>query len=282
MVAVNCAAIPAQLVESTLFGHVKGAFTGATQAGTGVFEAASGGTVLLDEIAELPPPAQSALLRVLETKRVTRVGSTKEIEVDVRIMAATHRDLEAMSAEGTFRQDLYYRLNALTLELPPLRNRREDIAPLANRSLSEANASNQRSVRGLTPDALEALKAYPWPGNVRELRNVIERAVVIADDDVITLADLPQRLRARFDTMPPPPEEGAAPEKSATGTPRHRRTDESFRECIERIETDLILGALQEAGGNQSEAARILTMPRRTFINKMTGLGIRKRGYGVE
>jgi two-component system response regulator AtoC len=284
MVAVNCAAIPPQLVEATLFGHEKGAFTGATAAKKGVFEAAHEGTVLLDEIGELPPEAQAAMLRVLETKKITRVGSTKEIEVDVRIMAATHRDLEEMSRRGTFREDLLYRLNALTLQIPPLRDRRDAIAALANRFLLQANESNGRAITGFEQDALDALRRYAWPGNVRELRNTIDRAVVIAEHDVISLVDLPRRIEEGVpqSVLPSAPSESltelAAPtDKSAL----HRQTAESFRECMERLEAEVIVEALREADGNQTEAARMLSMPRRTLVHKIKVLGIKKLGYGV-
>jgi len=195
MVCVNCGALPGQLVESTLFGHVRGAFTGATTTARGVFEAAAGGTVFLDEIGELPAAAQAALLRVLETKRITRVGSTEEIEIDVRVVAATHRELEAMVAEKSFREDLLFRLNAFTVEVPPLRDCQEDIARLARHFLEQANQSADVQVKGIDEGALAAMHAYHWPGNVRELRNAIERAVVLATDGVVTTDDLPRQLR---------------------------------------------------------------------------------------
>ncbi len=195
MLCVNCGALPGQLVESTLFGHVRGAFTGATTTARGVFEAAAGGTVFLDEIGELPAAAQAALLRVLETKRITRVGSTDEIEIDVRVVAATHRQLEAMVAERSFREDLMFRLNAFTIEVPPLRDCKEDIARLARHFLGQANQSADVQVRGIDDGAMAALHAHAWPGNVRELRNAIERAVVLASDGVITTDDLPRQLR---------------------------------------------------------------------------------------
>jgi DNA-binding NtrC family response regulator len=288
LVAVNCAAIPPQLVESTLFGHEKGAFTGATQAHKGVFEAAHGGTVLLDEIGELPAAAQAALLRVLELKKVMRVGSTKEIEVDVRIMAATHRNLEEMCKEGTFREDLLYRLNALSLDIPPLRERREDIVALAQRFLEQAAKANGREPLRFEPSALEALTRYGWPGNVRELRNAIERAVVIAEHDVVTLPDMPRGVR---DARNPSIEDAAeAPvgEEEASAAPAEPRTaplwqrGESFRACIERLEAEVLVLALKSAGGSQTDAARVLDLPRRTLVHKMKVLGIKRLGYGVD
>jgi DNA-binding NtrC family response regulator len=291
LVAVNCAAIPPQLVESTLFGHEKGAFTGANQAQKGVFEAAQEGTVLLDEIGELPAAAQAALLRVLESKKVMRVGSTKEIDVDVRIMAATHRDLEEMCKTGQFREDLLYRLNALALDIPPLRQRGEDVAPLAQRFLEQSSRSNGRELSGFAPAALHALACYDWPGNVRELRNAIERAVVIAEHGTVTLSDLPRGVREAasaslgedptVDAAQPDDAEGsdAAPVRSG---PTMWRQGESFRACMERIESEVIVDALQVAGGSQTEAARLLEMPRRTLVHKIKVLGIKRRGYGVD
>jgi DNA-binding NtrC family response regulator/pSer/pThr/pTyr-binding forkhead associated (FHA) protein len=196
MVCINCGAIPPQLVESTLFGHERGAFTGASQQQKGLFEEADGGTVFLDELGELPPPAQAALLRVLETKRLTRVGSTREIAVDVRIIAATHRDLEHMCESGAFREDLYYRMNTMMLTIPPLRDRVDEIEPLALRFLRQANEANHGRVKTIETRALARLKDYTWPGNVRELRNAIERAVVIARGEMILESDLPARVRS--------------------------------------------------------------------------------------
>jgi DNA-binding NtrC family response regulator len=273
LVALNCGAIPGQLVEGALFGHEKGAFTGAVQQQKGVFEAADGGTVLLDEVGELPAPAQAALLRVLETKRVVRLGSTREIEVDVRLIAATHRDLEAMCAAGAFRSDLYYRISTMVLHLPPLRERREDIAPLAARFLRLASAAEGGPPRSFEPEAVELLVHYPWPGNVRELRNAIDRAVVIADGPRIGARDLPERIwGARKPT--PEPAAGAAPAVAAPSTG-------SLKERMERFERDMLVEALRQVSGNQSEAARLLDVPLRTLQHKIKGHGIRKV-YGVK
>jgi len=262
LVCVNCGAIPSQLVESTLFGHEKGAFTGALQQQKGVFEAADGGTVLLDEIGELPGQAQAALLRVLETKRVTRVGSVREIDIDVRVIAATHRDLEAMSESGGFRIDLYYRLSAIVLAIPPLRGRREDIAPLAARFLAQAAAANGRGPMTFEPKALELLERYAWPGNVRELRNAVERGVVIADSAVVMALDLPERLRehAAVPSAPPKPAAYTGP----------------FNERVESFERDLIIAALRDANGSQTEAARALDLPLRTLQHKLKRYGLKK------
>ena len=280
MVAVNCAAIPSQLVESTLFGHERGAFTGATNARPGVFEAAHGGTVLLDEIGELPAAAQAALLRVLETKRVTRVGATNEIAVDVRILAASHRDLAALSERGEFREDLFYRLNAVTLDVPPLRERRDDILPLAEHFLADAIDVNKSTVRGMAPEARRALEAYDWPGNIRELRNAIHRAVVIAEHDVIGPGDLPRTLRpptsdAGVAAAETAPEDEREPDEAAPRR-RLRREGESYRACVERLEKRILTNALTDAGGNQSEAARRLDLPRRTLVHKLKALGVKR------
>jgi transcriptional regulator with PAS, ATPase and Fis domain len=269
LVCVNCGAIPPTLVESTLFGHERGAFTGAVQH-RGVFEAADGGTVFLDEIGDLPAPAQAALLRVLESKRITRVGSTKEIAVDVRIIAATHRDLEAMCATGAFRTDLYYRLSAMVVEIPPLRERREDIGPLVRRFLALTSRGSDRPVRGIDVEALALLEQYAFPGNVRELYNAIERAVVIAEGDVITARDLPARMRAAAP---------AAPEVSPSIAPPQRTGTGSLKERVDRVEAEVIVDALREAGWSQTEAARRLDVPLRTLQHKIKTLGIKKLGY---
>jgi DNA-binding NtrC family response regulator len=193
---INCAAIPQQLIESALFGHERGAFTGAEQRTKGVFEEADGGTVLLDEIGELSPAAQGALLRVLETKRITRVGSNREFTVDVRILAATNRNLEKMCEQQAFRWDLLYRLNAMTIKLPPLRERPEEIESLTSHFIRQANRANGCEVWGIEPEALALLCRYNWPGNVRELRNVIERAVVLTRRGAISVDELSERVRA--------------------------------------------------------------------------------------
>jgi DNA-binding NtrC family response regulator len=279
MVCVNCGAIPQQLVESTLFGHERGAFTGASQQQKGIFEAADGGTVFLDEIGELSLAAQAALLRVLETKRVTRVGSSKEIEVDVRLIAATHRDLETMCDAGSFRLDLLYRLNAMTVTIPPLRERPEDIEPLSIRFLRYANQANDRSIQGFEPAALALLRSYSWSGNVRELRNAIERAVVIAEGDKILVEDLPERVRASARLRPS--DEGAVEVEKDAGAHSSVPPEEGggLRTRMARHEADIIVEALRESQWNQTEAARKLEMPLRTLVHRMKTLGIKKLGY---
>jgi DNA-binding NtrC family response regulator len=256
MRGINCGAIPTTLIESALFGHEAGAFTGADRPAKGVFEQADGSTVLLDEIGELSAGAQAALLRVLETKKLTRVGGDKEIDVDVRVIAATHRDLEAMVEAGRFREDLLYRLNPVTVRIPPLRERIDEIVPLAERFLEDASRQAQSPVRAIDADAVEALRAYGWPGNVRELRNVIERAVALAEGKTVTLADLPERVRAGEVERPEP--------------------GGGIKDQLRRYEAELILAALRKHDGNQTAAARALDMPLRTLVHKIKALGIKK------
>ncbi len=275
-VSVNCAAIPAPLAESILFGHEKGAFTGASQRTPGVFEAASGGTVFFDEIGELPLGLQAVLLRVLESKTFTRVGSTKEVAADTRIVAATHRNLEAMVTAGTFRQDLLYRLNAITLELPPLRERKEDIADLARELLAQATAGLDPTPT-LDPDVMEVLEAYAWPGNIRELRNVLERAVAVAESTMITVDDLPERVRtirassADDSVSSPPPGAGALDLSRAPG---------DYRTAMEWIEAEYLRFVLQRERWNQTHTARRLTMPLRTLVHRMKVLGVKRPDKG--
>jgi len=279
LICVNCGSIPSQLVESTLFGHEKGAFTGADARRKGVFENADGGTVLLDEVGELPAPAQAALLRVLETKRFTRVGAGEETQVDVRVLAATHRDLDAMCREGSFREDLLFRLNAMTLTLPALRRRPEEIEPLVRHFLAAAAAADDRPLPAIAPDALSLLVRYPWPGNVRELRNAVERAVVLAVGDEIGFEDLPEPLRrlgegegadvrGGFDE----PVLGAATtELSVAGA-----DNLDLRAEVGRYEADLILRALLECAWDRNAAAKWLGIPVRTLSHKMTAHGIQR------
>jgi DNA-binding NtrC family response regulator len=276
MVCVNCGAIPPQLIESTLFGHERGAFTGATQQQRGVFEAADGGTLFLDEVGELPPAAQAALLRVLETRRVVRVGSSREIEVDVRVVAATHRDLEAMCASGGFRLDLLYRLNAMTLTIPPLCARPEEIEPLALRFLHQANATNGLALRGVEPAALALLQRYAWPGNVRELRNAIERAAILAEGERVAEQDLPERVRGARAAAPGIDHDATGEGEEPTPSPA---TGADLRARLSSYEAKLIVEALRDTKWNQTEAAHALGMPLRTLVHKIKALGIRKLGY---
>jgi DNA-binding NtrC family response regulator len=283
MVSINCAAIPSQLVESTLFGHEKGAFTGAAAQHQGVFEAADGGTVFLDEIGDLPAPAQAALLRVLETRRFARVGSVREIEVDVRVVAATHRDLEAMAAQGAFRPDLYYRLGTITLSLPPLRARPDDIEPLVRHFLRKAGGG-----RRIGAAALARLRAYAWPGNVRELKNAVERALVVSKRSVIEEGDLPERvLRASAPgttTMAPATTSEddvfAITSQIAIGPTGPVILDGpgqgDLRSHLHEQERRLLLSTYEATGYNRTETARRLGLPVRTLSHKMKILGIKR------
>jgi DNA-binding NtrC family response regulator len=255
--ALNCAAIPLHLVESTLFGHERGAFTGADRTRAGAFEDAQGGTLFLDEIGELSLAAQATLLRVLETRRVSRVGSNREIEVNARIVCATHRDLGAMAARGELRLDLFHRLSVIVLELPPLRERREEIAPLAQHFLSQC-----AGVRQIDHAALSCMEQYDWPGNVRELRNVIARASALATGACITARDLPEmtvshRREAQGDDALPLP------------TPQPATAEAPLRTRLKSIERDAVLRALQQAGGHQRRAAALLGVPLRTFERRV-------------
>jgi DNA-binding NtrC family response regulator len=263
--ALNCATIPAALLESVLFGHERGAFTGADRQAAGLFEQAQGGTVFLDEVGELSAQAQAALLRVLETKRVVRVGSTREIEVDARVVAATHRDLETMVRQGRFREDLMYRLDAVTLRVPPLRERVDEIVPLARLFLARARQQWGSRACDLSDEALYALEDYSWPGNVRQLRNIIERAAAVCDDEIIDVEDLPGQLLATETAIADATE------------PAVRLGGGGFRSLPDRVrafEIELIRAALQQAHGNQAQAARILGLPRRTLANKVHAYGL--------
>lgn len=268
---VNCAAIPPNLVESVLFGHERGAFTGAVRRSKGVFETADGGTVFLDEIGELAPPAQAALLRVLETRRFTRVGAANELEVDVRIVAATHRNLDEMAEAGAFRSDLLHRLNAIAIQLPPLRERREEIAPLAESFLQSARERWGVRAEEIEQDALQRLLSYDWPGNVRELRNVIERAAAVALGAQLTMADLPDRLRVEIASPDGPahPVTASASAESLASMP--------FKEHMGRLEAELLEEALRHTDGNRQDAAALLKLPLRTFSRKLATHGISKR-----
>ncbi|HEY7700016.1 MAG TPA: sigma-54 dependent transcriptional regulator, partial [Vicinamibacteria bacterium] len=251
-VAVNCAAIPETLLESEIFGHERGAFTGAEGRRQGVFELAGGGTLFLDEVAEMAPATQAKLLRVLEERSFRRLGGSEEIQVDVRVLAATNRDPETALEKGKLREDLYYRLNVFTLELPPLRERKEDIALLVAAFIREVNERNQRNVTGIEDDAREALRAYHWPGNIRELRNMVERSVIMAKGSRIRKEDLPPALlspQAR-----PRPDAGV---EFPVGT------------TVDEAEKSLILKTLDATGQNKTRAAEILGISLKTLHNKL-------------
>ncbi len=268
-VAIHCASLPENLLEAELFGHEKGAFTGALQAQRGLLESADGGTVFLDELGEIPLATQVKLLRAIETKKVLRLGSRVEKAIDVRFVSATSADLESEIARGTFRADLYYRLAGYALSVPPLRQRTSEVAALARRFLSETAAAIGRPVPHLAPDALSALQAYAWPGNVRELRNVIERAVLLCGGDVIDRAHLPSRLsdveRLSAPAPAPTPQDEAAHRAIAA---------RSLRSEIEAVEREKIIQALARCAGNQTHAAQVLGISRRTLVTRLSDYAI--------
>jgi len=242
LIVTACASLPETLLESELFGHEKGSFTGAVERTKGKFEAAHGGTLFLDEIGEIDLKTQVHLLRALEEKTIIRIGSNEEIDVDVRVIAATSRDLKAMTKQGQFREDLYYRLNVLSVQLPPLRERQEDVLPLARHFLKKYAEENASSVKGFSPELVTFMLAYSWPGNVRELENMVERGVILAKGDAITPAQLPN------DMLVSTVAEG---------------------DTLEAVVKNHVLKVLEQADGNISETARRLGIQRATLYNKL-------------
>jgi two-component system, NtrC family, response regulator AtoC len=251
-VAINCAAVPEQLLESELFGHTRGAFTDARIARQGLFLEANGGTLFLDEIAEMPLALQAKLLRALQDHTVRPLGSDKEVPFDARIVSATHRDLETRVSEGLFREDLYYRLNVLQVELPPLRARGSDVLVLANSYLQRVAERSGKAVKSIAPEAARKLVNYAWPGNVRELVNAIERAVALAEYDEVTVADLPDKIQAF--------------KPSDILVAGH---DPSELVSLEEVEKRYILRVVEAVGGNRSRAADILKVDRKTLYTKL-------------
>jgi DNA-binding NtrC family response regulator len=261
-VAVNCGAIPEGLIESELFGHAKGAFTDASSDKPGLFEAAAGGTVFLDEVGELPIGTQVKLLRALQEREIRRVGENKDRPIDVRVVAATSRPLEQMVEDGEFRQDLFYRLAVMPLQIPPLRQRREDIAVLAEHFLTAINQRLGTTATGLDADAQRILLAYDWPGNVRELENTLEHAAVLAEGPLIRPDDLPERLRRR--------RAQAADGPAEIGFALHFSADDlSVKRAGRRVERELILRALEQTGGNRTHAAKLLDLSHRALLYKI-------------
>ncbi len=248
-IPVNCAAIPASLLESELFGHEKGAFTGAIAQKEGCFELAHQGTLFLDEIGEMNPDLQSKLLRVLEDGRFRRVGGTKEIEVDVRVIAATNKNLEEAVEEGSFREDLYYRLNVFHIILPQLRERNEDIPLLIQSFIEEFNVKNDKNIKGVSREALKILKNYSWPGNVRELKNVIERAVIVSRNDVIEPEDLPEALMSRAAKAP--------------------KVEFALGTTMDEVERQYLFHTINFVDGNKTKAAKLLGISLKTLHNKL-------------
>jgi DNA-binding NtrC family response regulator len=283
-VIVNCGGIPNTLIEGELFGHERGAFTGATHRRAGVFERADGGTLCLDEIGELPLSAQAALLRVLETGRFRRVGGLDELAVDVRVVAATHRDLRALVEQGRFREDLYYRLDAITLVVPPLRQRPRDIEALARHFLDQTRRGSGHAIRTIAHDALDALLAHDWPGNVRELRNTVEYAATLQEpaSDVLRCRDLPASIcdgralgRARIGDGSAGPSASAGNVEQQAGAGGFQ-PGVSYREHMERYSAALLRQALEHSGGRSGECAELLRLPQRTFQRKLKQHGIKR------
>ncbi len=259
-IAVNCGAIPETLLESELFGHRKGAFTDATSDKRGLFEEADVGTLFLDEIGELPPALQVKLLRALQEGEIRRVGDNRPVSIDVRVVAATSRELAQMVEDGEFRQDLYYRLAVMPVQLPPLRERKDDIAPLVDHFVAATNARLGTRIEGVSSDALEVLLAYDWPGNVRELENTIEHAAVMSEGAWIERDALPDRTRVSRDP-------------SDAYVMRFPKDDLSVKRAHRAVERDFILRALEQTGGNRTHAAKLLDLSHRALLYKIKEFG---------
>jgi two-component system NtrC family response regulator len=258
IISVNCSALHENLLESELFGHEKGAFTGATARRLGRFEESDGGTLFLDEIGELSQSVQVKLLRFLQDREFQRVGGNQTIRSDVRIISATNRDLEARVKEGAFREDLFYRLNVVVMSMPPLRQRKEDIPLLIDHFINRYSAENGKGIAGLSREAQDLLLKYDYPGNVRELENIIERAVVIARDAVISMDDLPFGEEAVYHGEPPRKEEGL------------------LRDSMEDLEKKLIIEAMEKTGDHQTRAAEILGISERMLRYKLKKYGLKQ------
>ena len=261
LIKVNCAALPETLLESELFGHEKGAFTGAVAKRTGRFEAADKGTLFLDEIGELTPGMQVKLLRVLQEREFERLGGNQTIKTDVRVITATNRDIEKAIGEGKFREDLYYRLNVVSLVIPPLRERKEDVPVLLGHFIAKYSKKNKKQISGISAEARDLLMRYSYPGNVRELENIIERAVVLSRKEIITSADLPIHVQTAL-------AEDALPGRELKG---------SLNETLDTVERGLILEALKETGGIQTRAAEKLGISERVLRYKLKKYRIREQ-----
>jgi len=261
LIKVNCAALPETLLESELFGHEKGAFTGAASRRIGRFEGADTGTLFLDEIGDIPPSVQVKLLRVLQEKEFERLGGNETIKVDVRLVAATNRDLEKAMKDGSFREDLYYRLNVVTVVLPPLRDRKEDIPALMEHFIKKYGKENSKNIAGVTAETRDLLMRYSYPGNVRELENIIERAVVLAKGEIVTSADIPLHLKTT-----------ESEEKICVA-----KRDDSLTETLDTVERGIIMDALKSAGGVQTRAAEKLGISERVLRYKLKKLKIKEQ-----
>lgn len=260
-VAINCAAIPSELLESELFGHEKGAFTGAHQTKIGKFEMANGGSLFLDEIGALRLDLQAKILRALQEREIERVGGTRTIKIDVRVLAASNRDLKKAVEEGTFREDLYYRLNVVPIFVPPLRERRDDIPLLVEHFLNKYNREFNRKVKGFSAGAAAALYQYHWPGNVRELENIIERVVALAREDTVTLKDLPLEISIMQNGL----------------LEKIQKEGFTLKEARRHFETQYILGIMDKVQWNQTEAAKVLGLHRNTLVWKIQQLELDRK-----
>jgi len=288
-VKLNCAAVPHELIESELFGHEKGAFTGAVSVRRGKFELAHEGTLFLDEIGDMPQAMQTKLLRVLQEGELERVGGTETLKVNVRVIAATNKNLEKEIEAARFREDLYYRINVVQIHSPPLRERREDLPALIDAFLKEACTKNGRRPLSLSPEALAVMSAYDYPGNVRELRNLVERLAILCEGPVVTGPEAAELLpRGRGAVPPPAPADASAPRPPPLPVPAavpsapaptsgfRPRVDRTFREQVEDAEREIILFALAHTQDNVTEAARLLDLERGHFYKKMKALGLRR------
>jgi DNA-binding NtrC family response regulator len=267
MVVINCGAIPEELLESELFGHERGAFTGAHKSRIGRFELANGGTIFLDEIGDMSPNLQVKLLRVLQEQKFERVGSTRTIGVDIRIIAATNQDLFGAVKKGEFREDLYYRLNVIPIKVPPLRQRKSDIPLLVDFFVKKFGQEKQKHIKGIASVAMDTVLKYDWPGNVRELENLVERVIILANGDEIGLDDIPEPIKGRTETM----------ESLVATIPKG---DIDFDHAVEEYEKNLILQALNDTNWVKTKAAKLLKMNRTTLIEKMKKKKIYKPAVG--
>jgi two-component system response regulator HydG len=284
-VAVNCSAIPESLMESEFFGHEKGAFTGADSRKIGKFQYAEGGTLFLDEIGEIPPSMQVKLLRVLQEKKFTPVGSNREIEMNVRIVAATNRNLESMIKDGSFREDLFYRLNVLPIMLPPLRERKNDIAALSKYFIERFNQRYKKQIKGLSEESVQLMKAHRWPGNIRELENVMEHAFVLEVSDQICPESLPEKIRgAEIPSLEKPAakislSEGAIPMDGETLSFKLNVQKFDFQASKEEFEKQFLISALRAFRGKINQTALHANIPKKTLLRKLEKYGITAKDY---
>jgi transcriptional regulator with PAS, ATPase and Fis domain len=271
MVAINCGAIPESLMESELFGHEKGSFTGAHERKIGKFQLANNGTIFLDEIGELKPDMQVKLLRVLQERKFTPVGSSREVKTDARIIAATNRNLEKMIEDGSFREDLFYRLNVMPIFLPPLRDRADDIGELAQYFIKKFTKSHNRSIVGLSPETLDILKRYRWPGNIRELENAIERAFIVENSDKITPTSLPETIQNK-----------TREQSESSSVPKTMTGPMDFEAFKERAEKDFIINALRANNGRINKTVAEANIPKNTLLRKIKKYGINVREFSSD